>query len=289
MSPRKYTPITRSVSVTREWEDPSNPGTSMKMEVLEERNEWNKNIYEKYEKVRSQQIDYREIMYWLELAEVVLWAEKKGPLSGVRVIDISDSGCNLTSRVEDGEETSQTVILNFSDVHSAVTELFTVLKLEGFPEDNPHKHYVFNGDLVDRSSTGLEVVLLVMAYKVTFPDRIHITRGNHETRIVNSTAFPTDPTQYVGHGFEDECRGRYQGPLPDRSEMSSFRKDLHSSDLISFRNDLHPDRTQGWRIFNFINDGIFERLAHAALFVHAIPRQPRGNLFRTLSEKYSKT
>lgn len=58
--------------------------------------------------------------------------------------------------------------------------------------------YLFNGDFVDRGSWLCEVLLLLYALKLAYPDRVHLNRGNHETDDMNEA-----------YGFKDEATHKY--------------------------------------------------------------------------------
>ena len=62
----------------------------------------------------------------------------------------------------------------------------------------------FNGDFVDRGSFSVENVLLLFAWKLLYPEHVHITRGNHETKNQNRV-----------YGFEGEVKAKYDGATMD--------------------------------------------------------------------------
>eukprot|EP00762_Andalucia_godoyi_P001877 ANDGO_06048.mRNA.1 Serine/threonine-protein phosphatase 5 len=86
------------------------------------------------------------------------------------------------------------------DTHGQYYDLLNIFQRNGWPSSsNP---YVFNGDFVDRGSFSVEVISLLLAFKVVDPTCIHLTRGNHESRSLNRV-----------YGFEGEVHHKYNGTV----------------------------------------------------------------------------
>lgn len=67
------------------------------------------------------------------------------------------------------------------DVHGQYSDLIRLFEMCGFP---PSSNYLFLGDYVDRGKQSLETILLLLCYKVKYPENFFLLRGNHEAASV---------------------------------------------------------------------------------------------------------
>ena len=81
------------------------------------------------------------------------------------------------------------------DIHGQIYDLLELFKKGG---DIPNSRYVFMGDYVDRGYNGVEVLELLLALKIKYPEHITLLRGNHESRQI-----------CFAYGFYEEITRKY--------------------------------------------------------------------------------
>ncbi|KAM0681238.1 hypothetical protein GINT2_000436 [Glugoides intestinalis] len=86
-------------------------------------------------------------------------------------------------------------VIIVGDIHGQFSDLLHIFDTYGTPEV---VDYVFLGDFVDRGEHSLECILYLLIYKILYPKKITLIRGNHEQKAINKT-----------YGFYDEICTKY--------------------------------------------------------------------------------
>ena len=110
----------------------------------------------------------------------------------------TQSLCDKAKEIFLDESNVQTVyapVTVCGDIHGQFYDLRELFATGG---EAPHTNYLFLGDFVDRGFYSIETLLLLLALKVRYPDRVHLIRGNHESRQITQV-----------YGFYDECLRKY--------------------------------------------------------------------------------
>ncbi|KAH8119284.1 protein phosphatase 5 [Phellopilus nigrolimitatus] len=156
------------------------------------------------------------------------------------------------------------------DVHGQFYDYLHLALLTGQPSE---RHcLLMNGDLVDRGSWSIEVILTAFALKWLYPSRMFINRGNHETKDMNRA-----------YGFEGEAKHKHGEQtyklfaqvftaLPLATMVNSTRPPAPNSGPAPGAPILAPS---GFKRFFVVHGGLFSKDDVTLDDIRRIPRLGR--------------
>lgn len=105
------------------------------------------------------------------------------------------------------EEGVETVVVG--DIHGQFKDLLLIFKKFGRPEEK--RRYIFNGDIIDRGPRSVACWLFICALKISCPQYLYVTRGNHESRTVNimTSSFASECANNYSEDFFIHCQATF--------------------------------------------------------------------------------
>ncbi|NWQ75880.1 PPE1 phosphatase, partial [Columbina picui] len=98
------------------------------------------------------------------------------------------------------------------DLHGNLDDLLLIFYKNGLPSEQ--NCYVFNGDFVDRGKNSMEIIIILFAFLLIYPNYLHLNRGNHEDYILN-----------LRYGFTKEVSKKYKD---HRNQILCLLRDVFS-------------------------------------------------------------
>ena len=81
------------------------------------------------------------------------------------------------------------------DLHGQFDDLLRIFRQAGYPSE---RVFMFNGDWVDRGKKSVEILTVLFVWKIAYPERVWLNRGNHEFESICSV-----------YGFAREMHEKY--------------------------------------------------------------------------------
>ncbi|CEG41820.1 protein phosphatase [Plasmopara halstedii] len=169
----------------------------------------------------------------LTLDEITALFRLGGTISVSCALEIVRKATNLMS-LEQNVIAIRAPYTLVGDLHGQYQDLMQLFHVHGCPAvDNP---FLFLGDYVDRGISSCEIILLLLAYKVAYPESVHLLRGNHECRSLSTF-----------YGFRAECLKKY-GPVVYNRMIKCFesmplaaRLETSHGTFLAVHGGLSPD------------------------------------------------
>ena len=188
-------------------------------QLITKKNVYNRKLIEKFLYTLLRPLDWFDKKVMDEL-------KQNFPFKAEEIISLSDEVIKIISK-ENSLIKIRSPCKIFGNIYGLYTDLMRYFESFGNPSDNIQNgdinvmQYIFLGDFCDRGNQSLEVILLLFALKVKYPDFIYLIRGHHEDININEF-----------YGLGEECKEKLNEDI--KKEESAFNKINQVFDYLPF-------------------------------------------------------
>lgn len=121
--------------------------------------------------------------------------------------------CNSALEIFKNQPTLLTLtgnVMCIGDTHGNIFDVVRIFKYGGYPIS---QKYLFLGDYVDRGEYSIDLIVLLLAMTIKYPQNCFLIRGNHELKLINAK-----------YGFFESSFVRYKqiGPFNAVNEVFNY-------------------------------------------------------------------
>jgi hypothetical protein len=175
--------------------------------------------------LHGKRIDIRTVTSFIKAATNHYRSRKRRVLQQQKLLRLGQpqqqyhQGDTMIVRLPPLQHHQQLVVVG--DLHGSLSDLAAVLGLAmtgtSASEPNSNNMILFNGDLADRGDHGIEIIAVICALVLTYPDYVYLNRGNHE-----------DIALSVAYGLAAEIQHKY-GSTAFRNTLCPLLDDFFQS------------------------------------------------------------
>ena len=177
--------------------------------LLSKKNQYNIALVEKFLDALFRPLDWFDKKVTVELKEKFKFQKDE-------IIYLTDEVIKIISK-ENSLIKIRSPCKIFGNIYGLYSDLMRYFESYGNPSDNIQNgdinvmQYIFLGDFCDRGNQSFEVILLLFALKIKYPNFIYLIRGHHEDININEF-----------YGLGEECKQKLKEDI--KNEDSIFNK-----------------------------------------------------------------
>ena len=187
--------------------------------LLSKKNQYNIALVEKFLDALFRPLD------WFD-KKVIVELKEKFKFQKDEIIYLTDEVIKIISK-ENSLIKIRSPCKIFGNIYGLYSDLMRYFESYGNPSDNIQNgdinvmQYIFLGDFCDRGNQSFEVILLLFALKIKYPNFIYLIRGHHEDININEF-----------YGLGEECKQKLKEDI--KNEDSIFNKINQAFNYLPF-------------------------------------------------------